>query len=104
MYRITKIGSIKTMKDSAGNNSSMTITLHLMAPTKRGDSWSIYLGEIWLRRDGSVSFSITYINSSAWGNSAWRTPPFDYERPDVERFVLRECSSLMNDWRQMLAA
>ena len=103
MYRVTSIDPPRIFRDNTGRNRSMVIGIKLTAPTKRGDEWSSYLGEIRLHQNGETSFSITHINSSAWGNSAYRAAPYGYERPDVEKFVIRECASQLANWRQKLA-
>ena len=104
MYRITKISNTRILQHKDGSNKSMSITLDLIAPTKRGDGWSHYLADLHLHKNGKISFSITHLSSSAWGNCAWRLAPYDYSRPDVHNFVMRECSSKLLDWKQILAA
>lgn len=97
MYRITSIKEPRRVRDRDGNTISITLPRHIMAPTKKGDDWSLYIGEIRLRLGGKTNFMVTHVNSSAWGTSSFRTVPFDYSRPDIEGFVRTDCAKMIAD-------
>jgi hypothetical protein len=103
MYQLRKIGAVKTFRNKNGEKIAVVADIHLHAPTKKGDDWSYYIGELRLNSDGKIIFDITHISSSAWGSSAMKTAPFGYEREDIKKFVLRECAAVISDWRQQLA-
>ena len=104
IYTVTTVEGLKTVKDASGKVVSASTLVHLYAPTKKGDNWTSYVGKLNLSKDGLVSFTITHLNSSAWGNVAWRTAPFNYERPDVEKFVKKECATTIHDLMNLLAS
>lgn len=101
-FKISKIGEPKTVRNRDGQQVSTTASIHFMAPTKRGDECSNYLGALTVQRGGKVSFRITHINSSAWGKPSWRSAPYDYVRPDVEKFVLKECVEVVRQLQETL--
>lgn len=94
MFKITKLGELKIARSRDGQNVSARVQIRLTAPTKKGDATSEYLGNLIVQQDGQVSFRITDVNSSAWGRPCWRSSPFDYTRPDIDRFVFKECAGL----------
>jgi len=102
VYKITKIGEIKKSLDQGGKIVAASVAVNFRAPTKKGDDWSIYLGSIRVDLSRKVSFRITHLNSKAWGNDAWRSAPFDYNRPDVEWFVLKECAETVKELKKIV--
>lgn len=104
MYRINSVNEPHRVRNTDGQTTSITVTLHIMAPTKKGNDWSLYVGELYLRLGGSTNFKITHVNSSAWGNSSWRATPFDYSRPDIEAFVRKDCAQMISDLVTSLTA
>lgn len=104
MYRINSINAPRRIRDTDGQTTSITVTLHIMAPTKKGNDWSLYVGELYLRPGGKANFKVTHVNSSAWGNSSYRATPFDYSRPDIEAFVRTDCAQMISDLVASLTA
>lgn len=92
VFKITQLGEPRIVRSRDGQNVSARAQIRITAPTKKGDARSAYLGNLIVQQDGQVSFRITDVNSNAWGRPCWRSSPFDYTRPDIDRFVLKECS------------
>ena len=102
MYKIEKIEEPRIFRDTQGTASSLTVDLHVRAPKKSAEYWTVYVGQLRLWKGGGLSFSIIWIPSMAWGNSAYRTPPVDYDRTDIKEFVMQACKTEIQQWQDKL--